>query len=662
MGAFDRAKFYSVNDLGNSLQLTRAQEVLDTYTSGCIYNDVNDILELYNIKLLVADNRLKLKTWTDEIYDDYCTKIKLFPKQIVTFFRSLTAERTLIEIFQSVDYAYYQDFWDVLESFGLLDLLPNELLSEILTDNPSQLENVLRCKKIVEKYDIMLVSEMQKNPNAPSLLMHAYWIKEEEPHHRSLYIPKTLTLEAKEDILEGFLEQEAPSLTLVRLIMQSKDVEGLRVSPEIRLKAKRIEPELAESEFKKATIVSQCQVGFSLTFSKEMNIPPIQYSLDGLVMNFIYNEEYLNGLNETQLFNTFVTFFGYLNENGILTLSYNPREDNLLEKINTEQVSGMYRINDSFRYKNSLAVSQLRMFDDYLHRRGISIEKLIKSYYENHFCEAYCYPSTSLSLPQEEDSYINKCRIIAPEMEGLIKSFDLYVDKGVIDPELLQMRMPLPITLAKSLIHGKHKYVVMVDGKNEIYMPMYFLFSDQPILSFVEPFKDAKYHTLYNLLTHEKTILYSNYEEYQKPKIDYLIENGYLEVSLEGYLCIKNVAKVEVLHKLYKELEISYFHCEPKEREEIDIFVNAGWLKYDEYLLSPNERHFINFYLNNAEYSNGLQLRNKYAHGVASCNQLDKNEHQLAYYYFLMIFVILLLKMDDDLRLVRSISNLNKVG
>lgn len=656
MGAFERAKFYSVNDLGNSLQLTRAQEVLDTHAIGSIYTDVNDILELYNIKVLVVDNGLRLKTWTDDIYDDYCAKIKSFPKQIVTFFKSLPADRTLVEIFLSVDYTYYQDFWDVLESFGLLELLSNELLGDILKDNPQQLENLLHCKKIVEKYDMLLASEMKKNPNAPSLLIHAYWIKEEEPHQRSLYIPKSLKIEQKEEILERFLEQDDPSLSLVRIIMQSKDVEGLKVSPEIRLKAKRIEPALAESEFKKASIVSQCQVGFSLTFSKEKNIPPMQCSLDGLVMNLVYSEEYLSQLDETQLFNTFVTFFGYLNENGLLTLCYNPREDNFLEIINTEQVSGMYRINDNFRYKNSLGVTQLRMLDDYLHRRGKSIEGLIKSYYESHFREDYGYPSTNLNLPREDDSYINKCRIIAPEMEGLIKSFDLFVDKGAIDSELLQLRMPLPITLAKSLIHGKHKYAVLVDGKNGIYAPMYFLFSNQSILSFVEPFKNSRYHTLYNLLVHESTVLYSNYEEYQKPKIDYLIENGYLEVTSEGYLNIKNVPKVEVLHKLYKELEISYYHCTPEERVEIDKFVNDGWLKYDEYLLSPNERHFINFYLNNAEYSNGLQLRNKYSHGVTSCNQMDKNEHQSAYYYFLMIFVILLLKMDEDMRLYKELT------
>ena len=80
------------------------------------------------------------------------------------------------------------------------------------------------------------------------------------------------------------------------------------------------------------------------------------------MMNIVYSEEYLDKLDTTRLFNAFVPFFGYLNENDLLTLCYNPREDDFLERINTEHVSGMYRINDSFRHKNSLAVYQLKMF------------------------------------------------------------------------------------------------------------------------------------------------------------------------------------------------------------------------------------------------------------------------------------------------------------
>lgn len=89
--------------------------------------------------------------------------------------------------------------------------------------------------------------------------------------------------------------------------------------------------------------------------------------------------------------------------------------------------------------------------------------------------------------------------------------------------------------------------------------------------------------------------------------------------------------------------------------------VKEGVLKYDDYLLSPQERHYINFFLNASEYSNGMQLRNKDSHGAMSCLDSEE-EHKSAYYYFLMIFVIILLKMNDDMNLALWLNEAIKRG
>ena len=73
-------------------------------------------------------------------------------------------------------------------------------------------------------------------------------------------------------------------------------------------------------------------------------------------------------------------------------------------------------------------------------------------------------------------------------------------------------------------------------------------------------------------------------------------------------------------------------------------------MSYDDYLLSPQERHYINFFLNASEYSNGMQLRNKYSHGAMSCLDSEE-EHKNAYYYFLMIFVGIECKMKGEMNL-----------
>ena len=41
---FERAKFYSLHDLGNTMELRRVQKVLDAYNPGVSYENVNDVV------------------------------------------------------------------------------------------------------------------------------------------------------------------------------------------------------------------------------------------------------------------------------------------------------------------------------------------------------------------------------------------------------------------------------------------------------------------------------------------------------------------------------------------------------------------------------------------------------------------------------------------
>ena len=70
---FERAKFYSIDDLGNTMELTRAEEVLEAYIEDKELEDINDVIELYNVKLLL-DNQLALKSWTEEQKTNYIKK------------------------------------------------------------------------------------------------------------------------------------------------------------------------------------------------------------------------------------------------------------------------------------------------------------------------------------------------------------------------------------------------------------------------------------------------------------------------------------------------------------------------------------------------------------------------------------------------------------
>lgn len=639
----ERAKFYSKTDLSNGMHLMRAEKVLNNYQEGLDYENVNDVLELFNVKLLI-DNGLELNRWTEKQVADYKTKVSKLGKDIVAFFRK---GQTIDGLLVSVEFVFAQDFWIVIEKFGLIDLVSEQALSEIFTKNPDVIENILHCEKIVREHESLISSMLCLYKNAANLLLHAYLINDEYSHTLPLYMPKVLTADQKCDIIEKYLNSGEAKLGEVRIIMQAKDVPGFSIPPKLKLLAKKLEPELVK--IPQNAIVSTVQTGFSIEYSKEKGIPSKKAWLEGTVFKFIYSEEYLDSLEKDSLLIVFASLFEFLDSHGLLNLSYNWHEGVLFEKIPTEEIEGFYPINQCFQIKNNIAVHQVILFDNYMRRRGSCIETAIKDFYEKYFKKRFGFPSMPLNLASDAESFINKNKVIAPEMESVVKQYNMFVEEGNIDSELFQMSMPLPIAKGKSLLWGKHKYVVWGDEDSKVCGAMKLLFSDQSLLSFVTPFKDSHYNTLYNLLIHEKDVKYDNYEVHQRPKIDFLIENGYL-VNHDGNILLANNPRIKILYNLYYRRELSYYYLEPLVRKEIDRMVGGGILKYDDYLLSPSERHYVIFFLNSSEFSNGMQLRNKYSHGAMSC-LVSENEHRMAYYHFLMIFIVILLKMNEDLEL-----------
>lgn len=646
-----RAKFYSIEDLSNGVQLSRAEHVLDNYQEGKKYSDVNDVLELYNVKLLL-EHGLSLKSWSEETLAVYHLKTKDFGRDITAFFQGHT---DFVDVFKSVDIVYKQDIWDVIDVFGLFKSVTTDELKTILKIEPDSIENILRCERFVKKYDNCLGNFLMTYPNATCLLLHSYLITDSRPNSRTLYIPKSLSVDQKRQIVENYLNSGNATLNDVRVIMQAKDVPEFSLTPKIKLQAKRLEAQL--SVIKSGNLLSGIQTGVKIEFSEQKGLPRKDASLDGLNINYVYSEEYLDTLDDSCLWEVFANLFEYLDEHGLLQLCYNRHEDNILERIENKRLKGFYTINLYFRLKNSLAVNQLVLFGAYLRRKGNSLESFIKKYYEVHIKRLYGYPSMPLNFAKDDETFVNKNKIIAPEIEAVVKQYNLFVEEGKIDAELFQLSSPLQVTLCKSLLWGKHKYVVWGDNCQESQYAMILLFSDQKLLGSVEPFKDKNYHTLHSLLTDETSVKYSKYASYQRSEIDYLIKEGYLVVNNDT-VQLTNNPRIEILEQLFKKDEIVY-HCHSKTvRTEIDAMVNEGILKYDDYLLSPKERHYVNFYLNNSEYSNGMQLRNKYSHGNMSCLDSDSS-HQNAYYCFLMIFIIILLKIRNDLDMAKWLSQEN---
>ncbi|MFD8497862.1 hypothetical protein [Amycolatopsis sp. NPDC059657] len=120
-----------------------------------------------------------------------------------------------------------------------------------------------------------------------------------------------------------------------------------------------------------------------------------------------------------------------------------------------------------------------------------------------------------------------------------------------------------------------------------------------------------------------------------------------------GHIRLASADQFVVLRDLYELEAASYYHHRKGAREAIDEMVTKGWLVRAESLLSKPEANYFNYCLNHQDFSDGLNLRNRYLHG-AILDVADEEEHYRTYITALKLLVALVIKINDDLWLRES--------
>ena len=253
----------------------------------------------------------------------------------------------------------------------------------------------------------------------------------------------------------------------------------------------------------------------------------------------------------------------------------------------------------------------------------------------------------AISIPLNDDPALNKCRVLCPELDAVVKQYNTFVEEGEIDKDLIRLSKPLKVEEGKSLLINK--YYEIAEGNNEIRSVLWDLLgSGNSLLSHVDPFKDKHYHSLAELLENENNVQYANYANFQKPHLDFLIKHSIIGVNSDGNLYIVSKSQLNVLRSLWEYGACSYWHYNDEGQKIIDKMFDKGWLVKDDHLLSKPERDYFSYYLDNGRFTNGMAYRNHYMHGSTPPVD-DDNAHIAAYHTILRLFAILILKIEDDL-------------
>jgi hypothetical protein len=637
----NRVNFFSKENLLCGHNLSLAEPILRGFDRNRTY-DVNDVIELYQIKLYI-DQDLFLQSWTENDIAEFKGTVKEIWNVISKFWTNIN-ETNVATIFNKLEIGNQRSFWSLIEKFKTYKYISEGSFNKILNSQSIWIREVLHQKNLVNYYGNVIRQYLMNYEKSAELILSEY----EEKHtadYSNLLFPNCLTLEDKELIISKYLERQNVNLNFIRLIVNSRDSQDFKLSPQIRLKAIKAEKEKNDEVLHSGFAIER---GIQVSIS-DTQVEPIKVSQNENLTLYSYSMLWLEQHSDSlSLFHNFGVLFKFVDPHYCIKLISKNQELDILEKV-LMQSKNDYPVGMSFFYKNNLSHAQILIYSDYLKHNKSSLENILTNFVREYLSDSLKVKGFTITFPSENTSNLEKVRMIAPEFEFLLKQYKAYVVNGKIDHELLQISSSsiqfkdLPSILKKKYVYAKNEKLQSLQ---------YAFFSDQSMLWYVKPFQN-RYKNLFSLLVQEDVSL-ANFEKYQRPSIEKFIEDGYLTINSSGFVKIQQYLMLFIIGKLYLDEVISYWHSPTEIRKEIDKMQESEMIYFGETLFSVPEQKYFNYFLNKAEFTNGLDLRNRYLHGS---NKDSDQEHKNSYLFYLKILILTLLKIEDDLMLAISINN-----
>ena len=383
--------------------------------------------------------------------------------------------------------------------------------------------------------------------------------------------------------------------------------------------------------------------------------------VENLVQNYSYSYSYIKQNNDSHsLFLNFIILFEYLDNQFRIELMNKIDQMDVFEKVIGIRSESEYRRGITFDMNEMKSNAQIVTYCAVINNLGNPLEKVLQNVFTSIFQGKYNFAKNArLLMPSEVVSSFEKVRFLAPEFESVLKQFKLFVENGEIDFELLQMTST-PSTIKDIPSLNPNKYIYMNENNKELVVCSNLFFSDQTLLAYVEPFKEKHYHNFFDLLANEE-VNFNNYEDFQKPKLNHLIEKGYIYIDKRNNIQFTNIDRIIILRDLYKNEFASFYHYPKPYQIEAEKMQTQSLVFFESSLFSKQEQSYFNYYLNKSEYTNGLDLRNSYLHGTQT-NPEDTQYHEYAYFTYLKLLVLVLLKIEDDLIIAKVINKIKASG
>lgn len=639
-GEVKRVKFFPTNDLMCGYNLSNIEKILNKFQSHKERRDVleiNDMIELYNLKKYF-DNKIYLKDWSNDYIKDKYEIICCLFEIVARFFRSID-QRDFIDQYKKVQKIYIDDFWELVEKFEAYKNIDDVQFEEILKSSGVLLADILKKKKVVAHFGKAIRDYMLLDSSTAELLLEKFEMEHIFPKD-PLYFPKGLSSTDKEAIINNYIESEDPNINYLGLIgniQSSKD--KIEISPKTLLKAKK---KTKEKEKQLFTEISGMNLEISVSFSESQDEPVI-FKKESQALKAKYSTKWIeNNSDKATLLNNFIYLFDFLDLQMRFTLVNKFNLMNVFERFLFISSQNDYKTGIEFKQKDFLSLLQIKGYYNRLFSLGIRLEEVMEWFFKGYLVKEFNAPKFKIAMPSSKATILEKCIVIIPALEQVLKQFSLFVQEGNIDFELLEIRSePIVYKNIPSLVDKKYVYGTGHEFKEATFL----LFSDQSGLGYNEK-NQKSYKNFFQLLCTEKIEL-GEYPNFWEEKIRWLIDHEYLSIDREGYIFFRDKTQTLILKDLFFNEVINYWNYPNSGRLLIDELERKNIIEFENTLFSRPEQDYINFYLNKSQFINGFDLRNKYVHG--QLGSVDNEEkHYDNYIKLLRIFILAVLKINDD--------------
>lgn len=633
----ERVKFSSINDITCGSNVRKSEKLIKEYVAGREAQDINDIIELYNVKKFF-DNKIYLSEWTPDDITRYESLIKSYFGLVAKYVKSVR-EDNFTEIYNAVDRNYKDDYWRLIEKFKVYKSIDKEYFKKFINASKVKLYELLKHQDIIENFGEIVREYMLEDYSSAELLLDKFEIKHIS-NKDPLYFPKELSNSDKETIISNYINSKNPNLNYLRLIANiQSNKDKLELSPKTLLKAKRKAEEQEKQFFQENSgTLMETAVVFSKIQDEEVTL-----KLDGQTLTATYSKKWIEDNRDyATLLNNFIYLFEFVDSHMRCTLVNKSSNMSVFERFIFTSSQNAYNKGLAFDQCDSLSLLQLMGYYNELFSLGIRLEEVIEWFFKKYLPDEFNAHNFRVTMPSINSTSLEKCTNIMPALESVLKQFSLFVEEENIDFELLEIRSEhLIYKNIPSLIEKKYAYGI----GDEYELAIFLLFSDQSMLGYSKKSKKS-YESFFELLCHEKLRI-EDYPDYYTSNINWLIEHQYLSINWEEYIVISNESLIMLLKDLYIDEVISYWKYNEDERKIIDELKNKNLVEMESSLFSRPEQDYINYFLNKSQFNNGLDLRNKYSHTQPF---IDNNEemHTQNYMIFLRLFLLTVIKINDD--------------